>query len=91
MDGFKTGIEELGFEAILRAPDLPTAEAQIQIVEQLIAQNVKSITITGNDFDALEPVMKNAQRAGISVLSADSAVNPASRLTHKPNRPRDDW
>ncbi len=82
MDGFKTGIEELGFEAILRAPDLPTAEAQIQIVEQLIAQNVKSITITGNDFDALEPVMKNAQRAGISVLSADSAVNPASRLTH---------
>lgn len=82
MDGFKTGIVEQGFEAILRAPDLPTAEAQIQIIEQLISQNVKSITITGNDFDALEPVLKNAMKAGIAVLSADSAVNPASRKTH---------
>lgn len=82
MDGFKAGIEEQGYEAILRAPDQPTAEAQIQIIEQLISQNVKSITITGNDYDALEPVLKNAKKAGISVLSADSAVNPASRITH---------
>ena len=82
MDGFRIGIEEQGYEAILRAPDLPTAEAQIQIVEQLISQNVKSITITGNDYDALEPVLKNARKAGIAVLSADSAVNPASRSTH---------
>lgn len=82
MGGFKDGIVEQGYEAILRAPDLPTAEAQIQIIEQLISQNVKSITITGNDFDALEPVLKNARKAGISVLSADSAVNPASRQLH---------
>ncbi len=82
MDGFEAGAKELGFDFIRRAPDLPTAEAQIQIVEQLIAQNVKSITISGNDFDALEPVLKNAQKAGIAVLSADSAVNPASRATH---------
>ena len=82
MSGFEDGIVEQGFEAILRAPDLPTAEAQIQIIEQLISQNVTSITITGNDFDALEPVMKNAMAAGITVLSADSAVNPASRKTH---------
>lgn len=82
MEGFKVGIEEQGYEAILRSPDQPTAEAQIQIIEQLISQNVKSITITGNDYDALEPVLKNAMKAGISVLSADSAVNPASRITH---------
>ena len=31
MAGFKAGIEEQKFEAILRAPDAPTAEAQIQI------------------------------------------------------------
>src|SRR5262245_755142 len=53
MSGFKTGIEELGGEAILRAPDQPTAEAQIQIIEQLIAQKVASICIVGNDYDAL--------------------------------------
>jgi rhamnose transport system substrate-binding protein len=82
MQGFTEGIEEQGFEAITRAPDQPTAEAQIQIIEQLIAQQVASISITGNDFDALEPVLNRAMDAGIVVLSADSAVNPASRLTH---------
>ena len=82
MEGFQEGIEEQGFEAILRAPDQPTAEAQIQIIEQLIAQRVTSISITGNDFDALEPVLNRAMEAGIVVISADSAVNPDSRLTH---------
>ena len=82
MQGFTEGIEEQGFEAITRAPDQPTAEAQIQIIEQLITQKVASITITGNDYDALEPVLTKAMDAGIAVLSADSAVNPASRITH---------
>ena len=82
MQGFEEGIEEQGFEAITRAPDQPTAEAQIQIIEQLITQKVASISITGNDFDALEPALKKAMNAGIAVLSADSAVNPASRITH---------
>lgn len=82
MSGFKAAIEELGGEAILRAPELPTAEAQILIIEELIAQDVASISITGNDPDALEPVLKKAMRAGIKVLSADSAVNAASRIVH---------
>lgn len=82
MEGFQEAIEEAGFEAILRAPDQPTAEAQIQIIEQLIAQGVSSISITGNDFDALEPVLSRAMDQGITVISADSAVNPDSRMTH---------
>jgi rhamnose transport system substrate-binding protein len=82
MGGFKDGIEEQGFEAILRAPDLPTAEAQIQMVDQLIAQRVTSICIVGNDFDALQPVLTRAMNAGIKVYSLDSSVNPASRQTH---------
>jgi len=82
MGGFKAGIEEQGFQAILRAPDQPTAEAQIQILEQLISQKVAAICIVGNDFDALQPVLTKAKNAGIKVFSLDSAVNPASRLTH---------
>jgi rhamnose transport system substrate-binding protein len=82
MSGFEAGINEQGFTTILRAPDLPTAEAQIQMIEQLIAQRVTSICIVGNDFDALQPVLTRAQNQGIKVYSLDSAVNPASRLTH---------
>jgi rhamnose transport system substrate-binding protein len=82
MGGFKAGIEEQGFQAILRAPDQPTAEAQIQILEQLISQKVAAICIVGNDKDALQPVLTKAKNAGIKVFSLDSGVNPASRLTH---------
>ncbi len=82
MGGFKTGIEEQGFKAILQAPAQPTAEAQIQIIESLISQKVASICIVGNDFDALQPVLTKAQKAGIKDFSLDSAVNPASRMTH---------
>ena len=82
MGGFEAGIKEQGGTAILRAPDLPTAEAQIQMVDQLIAQRVTSICIVGNDFDALQPVLTKAKNAGIKVYSLDSSVNPASRLTH---------
>jgi rhamnose transport system substrate-binding protein len=82
MGGFEAGIKEQGGTAILRAPDLPTAEAQIQMVEQLIAQRVASICIVANDFDALQPVLTRAKNQGIKIYSLDSAVNPASRLTH---------
>lgn len=82
MGGFKDGIEEQGFQAILRAPDQPTAEAQIQILQQLIAQKVAAICIVGNDYDALQPVLQQAMQQGIKVFSLDSSVNPASRMTH---------
>jgi len=82
MDGFKTAVEELGYEAILKAPDQPTAEAQIQMIEELISQKVSVIAIAANDPDALQPALKKAMNAGIKVLSLDSAVNAASRITH---------
>jgi rhamnose transport system substrate-binding protein len=82
MAGFKAGIEEQKFEAILRAPDQPTAEAQIAIIDQLIAQKVASICIVGNDKDALQPVLTKAMKAGIKVFSLDSGVNKDSRSVH---------
>jgi rhamnose transport system substrate-binding protein len=81
-EGFKTAIEELGGEAILKAPDQPTAEAQIQMIEELIAQKVSAIAITANDPDALEPALKKAMDQGIKVISLDSAVNAKSRMVH---------
>ncbi|MFC0216030.1 rhamnose ABC transporter substrate-binding protein [Paenibacillus chartarius] len=82
MEGFKTAITELGGEPILKAPDQPTAEAQIKMIEELISQKVASIAIAGNDPDALQPALKKAMNAGIKVLSLDSAVNAQSRIVH---------
>ncbi len=82
MAGFKEAIEEAGHTAILKAPENPTVEDQIVIINELVGQGVDSISITGNDFDALQPALQAAMDAGIKVLSADSAVNPDSRMTH---------
>ncbi|MFA9558879.1 rhamnose ABC transporter substrate-binding protein [Evansella sp. AB-rgal1] len=82
MEGFEEAIKEIGGEVILRSPDQPTAEGQIQIIEQLITQQVDAIAIAGNDEDALQPVLKKAMDAGIKVISVDSAVNSESRILH---------
>jgi rhamnose transport system substrate-binding protein len=81
-EGFKKAIAEIGGEAIVKAPDQPTAEAQIQMIEELISQKVSAIAIAGNDPDALQPALKKAMDKGIKVLSFDSAVNSKSRLVH---------
>lgn len=82
MEGFGDAIKELGGEVILKAPDQPTAEAQIQMIEELIIQKVDAIAIAGNDPDALQPALVKAMDAGIKVLSLDSAVNADSRMVH---------
>ena len=82
MEGFENAIEEMGDEAILRAPDSPSVEGQVQIIEELITQQVDSIVISGNDEDALEPVLKKAMDQGIKVVSTDSAVNADSRMVN---------
>ncbi|MFB7159354.1 rhamnose ABC transporter substrate-binding protein [Lysinibacillus sp. NPDC056232] len=81
-EGFKQAINEIGGEVIFRSPEQPTAEGQIQIIEQLITQNVTAIAVAANDFDALEPVLKKAKSKGIKVLSTDSAANANSRMLH---------
>ncbi len=78
----KKRIKEIGGEVILKAPDQPTAEAQIAMIEELIIQKVDAIAIAGNDPDALQPALEKAMNAGIKVLSLDSAVNADSRMVH---------
>ena len=81
-EGFQNAIKEAGGQVILRSPDQPTAEGQIQIIQELINQKVDSITIAANDQDALQPVLQQAMNAGIKVSSVDSAVNAKSRMVH---------
>ena len=80
--GFTDAMIEQGYDIIHRSPANPTAEAQIQMIDQLIAQRVASIGIAANDPDALQPALTRARQAGIKVYSFDSAVNAASRDVH---------
>ncbi len=80
--GFEEAIQEAGATAIIKHPAEITAEAQITLINELVAQQVDGIAIAGNDFNALETAAKAAMDAGINVISLDSSINPASRMTH---------
>lgn len=67
-------------EIIYTGPAKATAEGQIEIVNALIAQNVKAIVISANDPDALVPSLKKAMQRGIKVISFDSGVKKEGRL-----------
>jgi rhamnose transport system substrate-binding protein len=69
-------------EIVYTGPAKATAEGQIEIINTLIAQNVKAIVISANDPDALVPVLKKAMARGIKVVSFDSAVRQDGRLMH---------
>ncbi len=81
-EGFEKICKEIGVEPLYRGPEQPTSEMQIEIIQQLIDQNVDGIAVSANDVDALQPILTNAMKAGIEVISLDSSVNKASRLTH---------
>ena len=81
-EGFETACKELGAEPLYKGPERATPEKQIEIINQLVAQNVSLIAIAANDSNALQPALKNAMSKGIKVLSLDSAVNKDSRMVH---------
>ena len=73
-------------EIIYTGPAKATAEGQIEIINALIAQNVKAIIVSANDPDALVPVTQKAMKRGIKVISFDSSIRPDGRLMHKIGR-----
>ncbi len=81
--GAQEAAGELGdVEVIYTGPTAATAEAQIEVVNSLIAQQVDAIAISANDPDALVPVLQRAMERGIKVISWDSGVAPEGRQLH---------
>ena len=83
LEGYKIAVEELGGTAILKLPEAPTVEAQLGMIQEVIAQRVDCIAVASNDYDALQPTLTQAMEEGIKVLSLDSAVNPVYASTQQ--------
>ena len=75
----KTGAEEamgeIGGKVVQQAPSQATAEAQIEFINNLVAQKVDVIAIAGNDANAVAPALKRAAKQGVRVISYDSDVS----------------
>src|ERR1700712_5665488 len=71
--GAKQAASDLGdVEWLYQGPTSADAAAQAQIVRSFIQQKVDALVIAPNDPDSMAPLMKQAQDAGIKVLTADT-------------------
>ena len=78
-EGFQQVIDEAGGNGIIARPSEATAEAQLDMLQDLIAQGVDSIAVAANDSDALSPTLQEARSQGIEISTVDSDVNAAAR------------
>ena len=80
-EGGEEAAKEIGgIEVIYTGPASTTAEAQIEVINSLIAQKVDAIAISANDRDALVPIGKKAMDRGITVISWDSGIGEDGRV-----------
>ena len=70
--GFESAAQGMGFTAVVQHPVDTTAEAQITVINNLIAQGVNGIAVASNDPYALESAIQSARDAGIVVVTLDS-------------------
>lgn len=63
---------ETGLDARQEGPSSATNEGQVSIIQDLIAQSPTAISVVPNDLAGLESVLKQAQDAGIIVVSHEA-------------------
>jgi len=75
--GAKEAADELGgIDLTFDGPTEDKADAQIQLIEGYIAQNVSVIAVSPNDPDSIAPVLKKARDKGIHVITWDADASP---------------
>lgn len=62
----------LGVTSIVQYPEDTSAEAQITVINNLVAQGVDGIAVAANDAEALESTLQAARDSGIVVVTLDS-------------------
>jgi ABC-type sugar transport system substrate-binding protein len=73
-EGAKAEGKELGVNVVVVSPPSETdVQAQINQIEDLIAQKVDGIALAPTDPSALGPVVDEAQTAGVKVVFVDGA------------------
>ncbi|MCS6774794.1 MAG: autoinducer 2 ABC transporter substrate-binding protein [Anaerolineae bacterium] len=72
-EGVKEWGQENGVQAFLTGPEKADAALQIPIIENLIAQKVTGLGVVPMDPDVLDPVLKKAMDAGITVITHEAS------------------
>lgn len=81
-EGFAEYLAGKGEKTVHFSPEETSVKAQVEIMEEMIAQKVASITISANGSQGYEEVLQKAKDAGIPIVSVDSEINPEYRICH---------
>ena len=77
--GADEAAKELGVNLIWQAPSKGDPNEQTELIKSAIAQKVNSILVSATDKQALVPVMEEAQKKGINVMTWDADVDVPGR------------
>lgn len=77
--GGKQAAKALGIQWIYEGATTADPAAQSDIVKSLIQQRVNVIAVAPNDPNSLAPVLQQAQRAGIKVMTTDTDAPDSTR------------
>jgi ribose transport system substrate-binding protein len=81
-EGFKAAAAKLGAKADYDAPRAFEIPAQVETIENVIARHVDGIAISAVDDQSLAPVIAEASKAGIKVLTFDSPAPSSEALSY---------
>lgn len=81
-DGGNRAAKELGVDFIYSGPVDTNPMDQLQIVQNLIAQGVKAISVSVLDASSLAPVVEQAKSRGISLYTSDSDAPDSGRAVY---------
>ncbi len=75
--------EEEGYEILWNGPEVETdREKQLQIIEDMMAQNVAGIVLAPSDRKALVPIVEKVYERGIPCVIVDSAIDTEHILSY---------
>src|SRR5256885_3263116 len=81
-EGFKDAAAKYGVEAEYKAAKAFEVPQQVEVIENVIARHVDGIAISALDDQGLVPVIDEATRAGIKVITFDAPAPSSKALTY---------
>ncbi len=81
-EGFKAAAKKYGVEVEKVDPQKFELPLQVKVIEDLIAQQVDGIAISALDDAGLVPVIAEATKAGIKVITFDAPAPSSAALTY---------
>src|SRR5439155_17620422 len=81
-EGFQDAAAKYGIKVDYRAAKAFEVPQQVEIIENLIALHVDGLAISALDDQGLVPVIDEATRAGIKVITFDAPAPSSEALTY---------